>query len=262
MSSSHQSKSKRDEFAPPADQPASRGASVKGGRAVSAWPATSLAGPGYRDPYADLSPTGRSILEAAHQLVRTHGFSGLSVGSVAKAAGENKSTVMYHFGDKAGLIAALTDSLIYSMRSTLLPFEKIVTAGRPDIPGLIEFHRRVALDTEYWLILYDLLPRIARDRQLQARFRALMDWYHEVVMRALGIYEEDGGNEAATLVASLMLAVLEGLALQRLLMGPRSLDLEQRFQLWESIITPVVQSIVSKHQVDGLAGDSRPGGTW
>jgi hypothetical protein len=69
-----------------------------------------------------------------------------------------------------------------------------------------------------------------------------MDWYYEVILRSLGIYDEDGDNAEANLIASLFLSVLEGFAMQRLLMGPRGFDLNARFQLWESVITPFLEA--------------------
>jgi hypothetical protein len=77
-----------------------------------------------------------------------------------------------------------------------------------------------------------------------------MDYYYEVIMRTLGLYEEGGDNEEAKLVASLFLGVLEGFAMQRLLMGPRGFDLNARFALWESLITPYLESYAAKQSVD------------
>jgi AcrR family transcriptional regulator len=211
---------------------------------------TSSLGPITADPYETLSPTGRSILSAAHQVLRQEGFAGLSIGAVAKAAGENKSTVMYHFGDKAGLLTALTDSLVFRLRHDLQPHVEAMASRRPRARALIDVHRRIARDSEYWRTLYDLLPHITRDRRLHARFAALMDYYYEVIMRTLGLYEEGGDNEEAKLVASLFLGVLEGFSMQRLLMGPRGFDLNARFALWESVITPYLESHAAKQSMD------------
>jgi AcrR family transcriptional regulator len=221
----------------------------------SEWPAKALYGPGQVDPMESLSSTGRNILTAAHQVLRRDGFAGVTVGAVARAAGEHKSTVIYQFGDKAGLITALTDSLIANMRSQLLPFVDTVASGKPRAESLLRVHRRIARDSEYWRTLYDLLPHITRDRRLHARFAALMDWYYEVILRAIGLYDEDGDNDEANLLASLLVSVLEGFAMQRLLMGPRRFDLDARFRLWESVITPFIENLAAERSSRRLAAE-------
>ena len=53
-------------------------------------------------------------------------------------------------------------------------------------------------------------------------------------------------NGEMNLLASLILSVLEGLAMQRLLMGPRGFDLDARFRLWESVITPFIEDLAAE----------------
>lgn len=221
-------------------------------------PARSLADPSFEDPYLSLSPTGRTILTAAHQVLKRDGFAGLSVGAVAQAAGENKSTILYHFGDKAGLVTALTDSLLSSMRLRLLPLIEEKSRGVNRVHTLMVVHRGIARDSEYWRTLYDLLPHITRDRRLHARFKALMDWYYEVILRTLGLLDEDGDNTDARIVASLILSVLEGFAMQRLLQGPRGFDLDARFRLWESLITPLIEGLVEDSNRAGATPAETP----
>ena len=81
-----------------------------------------------------------------------------------------------------------------------------------------------------------------------------MDWYYEVILRTLGLLDEDGDNTDARIVASLILSVLEGFAMQRLLLGPRGFDLDARFRLWESLITPLIEGLVE----DAKRADATP----
>ena len=43
------------------------------------------------------------------------------------------------------------------------------------------------------------------------------------------------------MVVSLILSVLEGCALQRQLMGPRGIDIQANFELWESLLAPYLE---------------------
>ena len=98
-------------------------------------------------------------------------------------AGEHKSTVMYHFGDKAGLITALTDSMLFDMNPEPIPGLSTVATPEDRVRLLLDFHLRVARDSEYWRTLFDLIPHLVRDRRLHARFAALMHSYYREVLR-------------------------------------------------------------------------------
>jgi len=193
----------------------------------------------FMDPSEQLSSTARSILDAARKLLRRDGFGALSVGAVAKMAGEHKSTVIYHFGDKAGLITALTDSMLFDLRPDLIPSLNSAATPEERLRYLLDFHLKTARDSEYWRTLFDLIPHFIRDRRLHARFAALMRSYYREVLRILDL--EALPDHEAELVASLTLSVLEGFAMQRELMGPRGFDLDARFQLWHELLTPLVQ---------------------
>jgi len=53
----------------------------------------------------------RRILHAARHLVQKGGVAELSIGEVAAEAGVSKALVLYHFGDRDSLLAALVDDI-------------------------------------------------------------------------------------------------------------------------------------------------------
>ncbi len=53
--------------------------------------------------------TRRGLLDAAEQLVDQHGAARLTLASVAEAAGVSKGGLLYHFGTKDELVAAMLD---------------------------------------------------------------------------------------------------------------------------------------------------------
>lgn len=55
----------------------------------------------------DAQRTRAAILDAAEASFAEHGFNGVSVDSIAAAAGYNKSLIFQYFGDKLGLYAAV-----------------------------------------------------------------------------------------------------------------------------------------------------------
>jgi AcrR family transcriptional regulator len=83
----------------------------------------------FSDPTPDLSPTAARILEAAKRVLAREGFRGLTFEAIAKEAGENPALIRYHFGSKAGLLAALVDSVLYQEAKDLIEQLTPVPAG-------------------------------------------------------------------------------------------------------------------------------------
>jgi len=62
-----------------------------------------------KDPMEALAPTAQRLLAAAQRLLTSGGFEALKLSAIARAAGESKASIGYHFGNKAGLVTALVD---------------------------------------------------------------------------------------------------------------------------------------------------------
>lgn len=191
------------------------------------------------DPAESLSTTGRAILGAARRLVAKHGFGALSIGAVAEAANEHKSTVMYHFKDKNGLVAKLTDLLIYEL-TVNIPLELPAAASRRErLHVLIEAHAGYAKDSEYWRALFDLLPFLMRDKRLQAKYADVGRAYCSEIEWALDLPP----GPQSQMLASLIESLLDGLVMESQLLGPGTFDLEAHLRLLESILAPFLDSL-------------------
>lgn len=194
----------------------------------------------------------RRILKAARRLVAKDGYQKLSLQNVADASGVPKSAVAYHFGDKAGLISSLTESLIHDVNTAVVQTLEVEPPSHDRVHQVLCVQRQVVEATAYWRLLFALVPEINKDKRLRARFDDLMVWYQQVVLRSLGLWRDGETNEQGRQLVSLMLAVLEGLALQHQLFPGRS-DLDSQFSLWESIITPHIDRLLGQAgaSVDG-----------
>lgn len=62
--------------------------------------------------------TRERVFRTAAELFAEHGFKRVTVRQIAAEAGANVAAVNYHFGDKAGLYAAIVDEAIAMMRET------------------------------------------------------------------------------------------------------------------------------------------------
>lgn len=200
-------------------------------------------GPSPIDPLNELAPPARRILKAARKVIVKEGYGALSLQTVADEAGELKSTIAYYFGDKAGLVTSLVESLIHDTNVNAVRVLASVPEGPERVRELLKVQREVAGARDYWRLLFGLLPEIRKDKKLRARFAELLHWYYEIVQKSLGIWDENGESEEPKIVASLVLAVLEGFALQAEL-APDDYDLDARFALWETILTPYIEGRV------------------
>lgn len=196
------------------------------------------------DPLSELAPPARRILKAARKVIVKEGYGALSLQTVADEAGELKSTIAYYFGDKAGLVTSLVESLIHDTNVNAVNVLGSVPEGPERVRELLKVQRQIAGAQDYWRLLFGLLPEIRKDKKLRARFAELLHWYYEIVQKSLGIWDESDESEESKLVASLVLAVLEGFALQAEL-APDDYDLDARFALWETILTPYIEGLVS-----------------
>jgi AcrR family transcriptional regulator len=82
-----------------------------------------------------------SILDAAEQQLREVGPGGIRLQDVAKAVGVSHPTVLHHFGNREGLIAAVVERVIESIQSGL--YEDVQAA--PGVEGIHALLERVAM---------------------------------------------------------------------------------------------------------------------
>jgi AcrR family transcriptional regulator len=186
------------------------------------------------DPTAQLSPTARKLVAAARRLLARGGYEALTVEAVAAEAGAYRDSVRYYFGSKAAFIAAVVDSLAHDQSLGAVAETEAAQGGDERVHGLVAGDRRLVDDRAAFRDFFAILPHVVLDDELRERVAALYDWYRDLYVEGLG---------GATAVeeprlrafASLMVAMTDGLAVQRLL-DPEKVELEPLFELWESML--------------------------
>lgn len=169
----------------------------------------------FEDPLSSLPETARNLLIAAKEIVAEDGFEALTLKTVSERAGENKAMVAYYFDNKAGLVAAVLDSVIHDEYLDSLDRMKNVTPGER-IPRLVDEMQRMAAWADDFQVFYELLPHALRDEALRRRLAMLYRWYWKMKLEWLGM-----GDGAAALadpdllgLAQLLSAIIDGLAVQ------------------------------------------------
>ena len=139
----------------------------------------------FEDPLRALPETARNLLIAAKEIVAEDGFEALTLKTVSERAGENKAMVSYYFDNKAGLVAAVLESVIHDEYLDSLDRMKDVAPGER-ISRLVDEMQRMAAWAEDFQVFYELLPHVLRDEVLRRRMAMLYRWYWKMKLEWLG----------------------------------------------------------------------------
>jgi AcrR family transcriptional regulator len=169
----------------------------------------------FEDPLSSLPGTARNLLVAAKEILAEDGFEALTLKTVSERAGENKAMVSYYFDNKAGLVAAVLDSVIHDEYLDSLDRMKDVGSGER-VPRLVGEMQRMAAWAGDFQVFYELLPHVLRDDVLRRRLAMLFRWYWTKKLEWLGIDDGAAGLADPDLLglAQLLSAVIDGLAIQ------------------------------------------------
>ncbi len=199
-----------------------------------------------KDPMEALAPTAQRLLAAAQRLLTSGGFEALKLSAIARAAGESKASIGYHFGNKAGLVTALVDSFAHDANRGLIEDTGELPRGEERIHALIDGETRIAADAESYQSFFEVLPHALRDEDLRERVAALYDGYRETVLRCLDA-ADPAAKEQLRPFAMLMIAIVDGLAIQHVL-DPDGADVAAATDLWERLVRPYLTEAGSLDQ--------------
>jgi AcrR family transcriptional regulator len=210
----------------------------------------------FDDPLAALPDTAQQLLLAAKRIVASDGFDALTLNAIAVASGENKAMISYYFGNKAGLVAAVLDSVIHDE----------CVASRQRMRHLDPEQRRQQLVremrcmtdcSEEFQVFFELLPHVLRDETLRRRLALLYRWYWGAKLEWLGIGRADEALEDPDLLGltQLLSAVIDGLAVQAAI--DPDIDLAKPYRVFEKMLAGSLLALLDARVAD--AGRGRPG---
>lgn len=169
----------------------------------------------FEDPLSSLPETARKLLVAAKEIIADEGFEALTLNSVSERAGENKAMIAYYFGNKAGLVATVLDSVIHDEYLDSKDRMRDVAPGERT-RRLVEEMRRMDAAVADFQVFFELLPHVLRDEMLRRRIAVLYQWYWSLKLEWLGVADGPRGLADPELLglAQVMSAVIDGLAIQ------------------------------------------------
>lgn len=203
------------------------------------------------DPLAELSPTALRILQAARRILSRDGFAGLTFEAIAAEAGENKALIAYHFGNKAGLLTVLVDSVVHDANAAMVSEILRLPAGSRRTQLLVNSHRVISADSQEYQLFFELVPHILRDPQLTPRLSDLYKWYRDLDAWALLPSREAQEDADLRALSALTVAVTDGLALQHA--SDPDFDIRPAYDLWERLIRHVLAATPATKEDEGPA---------
>ena len=114
------------------------------------------------DPAA-LPPTARRILAAAQSILAERGYAELTMTAIAQVSGANRALVSYYFGGKAGLLAALVETLFLNPDVGYVEEIRATRPGTDRADAFLEWQQRVSANDRTNRMLYELLPHALRE---------------------------------------------------------------------------------------------------
>jgi len=183
----------------------------------------------------DLAPTAERILRAAKRILEKRGFSKLTWKSVSEEAGVNQSLISYYFGNTAGLLEAVVDSLFADSGINPERDAREGAEGSSTVHWLIDLQRHASSNQHLNRVQHELMPHALRRTRLRTRFLELYKLHRGFDADCLRAASPS--LQAATLnsLAALTVAVVDGLAIQ-LAVDPKGFDHEGAYAIWESML--------------------------
>lgn len=168
-------------------------------------------------PLDTLSPSVRALLEAGRRILEERGFRGLTLEAVANEAGASKSTLIAHFGSRAGYLATLFDSLLQPESVELVQTLQDLDEHDADVARFVVAFGVLYTDAGATREYFEIASNAMRDAVLRKRLAELFAWYRQLraeAMRRFAGTDVLSEGELADL-ATLLNAAEDGLSFQR-----------------------------------------------
>lgn len=188
---------------------------------------------GMEDPAARLTPAGARVLDAAVALASDEGLRAVTAESLARVTGEPSSSVLYYFGDKRGLVAAVVAASDYRFGRAVAQAAGHVAPHRPAPAALADVLRRVFQQPGWMRLFFDVLPVALRDEDLRAGEAAFLE---RLRSGPTALLCRDGiAGDEASLLALLSQSLVFGLAIQKLV-DPRGTPVAAAIDTWQALL--------------------------
>lgn len=165
------------------------------------------------NPLSSLPPTAQRILSSSREILAKGGLRGLTIDAIVAEAHVNRSAVRYYFGNKAGLLAAVVDSLLHDTAVDLLQQTASLEPGEQRTDVFVAGVREIAEDSEAYAVFFNILCEAIRDDDVRSRLAELYGFFRDENLRWLGEDQSTRDDDIRAL-AVLLVAITDGLGVQ------------------------------------------------
>ncbi len=187
------------------------------------------------NPIGDLAPKAQAVIRAAQRILQRDGFESLSFEAIAAEAGVYTSAIRYYFGSKDGLIEALVDATTHDASLDIYARTKSAAGAEARVRTAVLESRHLPPSDAY-RTMWEMLPHIMRSTRLRKRVAGLYELYREHHQELFESAHDPELQETVRHYASLFLAVLDGIAIQKAL-DPEGVDVDAIFALWADVLS-------------------------
>jgi AcrR family transcriptional regulator len=170
-----------------------------------------------RGPGRPATGAPERILEAAYEVLKRDGYSGMTTAKVAAASGQNKALIPYYFGSKQGLVAAVARRVSATLTDEVLGQVGEPRSARELVEAITDgLWRAMDRDAGLQRVYFDLSSQAVVESEVGG-IMIEMKQGHRAILREL-LRELGLGLEGEQLdgIAIFLIAGLEGLSLERL----------------------------------------------
>jgi len=182
-----------------------------------------------------LPPTARRILAAAMDILAERGYHELTISAIVARAGCNRALVSYYFGGKAGLVAALVDTLFRGPDTGAVERVLASSEGTERTDAFFEWQHSVSGNEKVNRMLFELVPHALRDPAVRRRLAEEYALSRGVDAECLGSAPRRLGEDELEALAAVSIAVVDGLGLQQML-DPGGFDHGRAWRMWRRVV--------------------------
>jgi AcrR family transcriptional regulator len=177
------------------------------------------------------------------------GFGALSTAAVGEAAHEHGSLIYYYFGNKAGLVESLVDSLVEEPDLVVRHTVDAVGDPRQKVVRLLQEQEHIASRRADLRLFYELLPHILRSgplsRRLAREYSAARQYDADVLRLEVGVTPDQAKG-----LGAIALAVMEGLGLHATL-DPDDLDVAATYEVFRDMVDVYLADLEARSSAAG-----------
>ena len=191
------------------------------------------------NPVSSLPPAAQRVLNGAMQVVVSKGFGRLTLQNISAASGENVAAVRYYFGNKAGLIDVMLQTVAYNEVELLTRPRRRARTGT-ELNRLASDIQVLSTPDRFDKILIELLPHAMRDKKLRQYLQRYYEIFYATFLEMhLGQRGGTAGDSAAatrmTAFAALLTAIADGLTIQAMV-APQEFDFAAAVRALDELI--------------------------